>query len=157
MSKDIKDFTDAYDGYSRNKSQRSKRKGFLKLLSILDRIQSEISIDFITDLLKSEECRNMIVITNRLSKEVVVNRLDDLKAETVVKQFIRRYYLYHFLFFTIVSDRGAQFISTLQTRICRILRIKKRLLTAFSLETDRSTERMNQIIEAFLREFMNHA
>ena len=99
----------------------------------------------------------MIVITDRLSKRVVTDGLDDLEAETVVKQFIRRYYSYHFLPFAIISDRGAQFISALQTRICRILRIKRRLSTAFSLETDRSTERMNQIIEAFLREFMNHA
>jgi len=55
----------------------------------------------------------MIVITDRLSKRVVVNKLDDLKAETVVKWFIRRYYLYYFLPFAIVSDKGAQFISAL--------------------------------------------
>jgi hypothetical protein len=42
-------------------------------------------MDFITDLLESEGCRNMIVITDRLSKRVVINRLNDLKAETVVK------------------------------------------------------------------------
>ena len=42
-------------------------------------------MDFITDLLESEECRNMIVITDRLSKGVVADRLDDLEAETVVK------------------------------------------------------------------------
>ena len=29
--------------------------------------------------------------------------------------------------------------------------------TAFSPETDGSTERMNQVVEAFLREFVNHA
>jgi hypothetical protein len=28
---------------------------------------------------------------------------------------------------------------------------------AFLLETDRSTERINQIVEAFLCEFVNHA
>ena len=98
----------------------------------------------------------MIVITDRLSKGVVADRLDDLEAETVVKWFIRRYYPYHFLPFAIVSDRGAQFTGALWTRICRILRIKRRLSTAFSLKTDRSTERINQIVEAFLREFVNH-
>ena len=55
----------------------------------------------------------MIVITDRLSKGVVADGLDDLEAETVVKWFIRRYYSYHFLPFAIVSDRGAQFISAL--------------------------------------------
>ena len=70
-------------------------------------------MDFITDLLESEGCRNIIVITDRLSKGVVTDGLDDLEAETVVKWFIRRYYPYYFLPFTIVSDRGAQFISAL--------------------------------------------
>jgi hypothetical protein len=48
----------------------------------------------------------MIVITDRLGKGVVANRLDDLEAETVVKWFIRRYYLYYFLPFAIVLDQG---------------------------------------------------
>jgi hypothetical protein len=42
-----------------------------------------------------------------LSKEVVVDRLDDLEAEIVAKWFIRRYYPYYFLPFAIVLDRGA--------------------------------------------------
>ena len=49
----------------------------------------------------------MIVITDRLNKGVVTDRLDDLEAETVIKWFIRRYYSYHFLPFTIVLNRGA--------------------------------------------------
>jgi hypothetical protein len=57
----------------------------LKPLPILDHIWSEISIDFIIDLPESEECQNIIVITDRLGKEVVADRLDDLKAETVAK------------------------------------------------------------------------
>jgi hypothetical protein len=42
-------------------------------------------MNFITDLLESEECRNIIVIIDRLNKEVVIDRLDDLEAETVAK------------------------------------------------------------------------
>ena len=85
MSKNVRDFTDAYDSYGQNKSWRSRRKGFLKPLPILDYIWLEISMDFITDLLESEGCQNMIIITDRLGKGVVADRLDDLKAKTVVK------------------------------------------------------------------------
>ena len=113
-------------------------------------------MDFITDLPKSEGCENMIVVTDRLSKGVIADGLKDLEAETVARWFIRRYYPYHFLPFAIVSDRGAQFTGALWTRICQMLRIKRRLSTAFSPETDGSTERMNQPIEAFLREFADH-
>jgi hypothetical protein len=57
----------------------------LKPLLILDRIWLEISMDFITDLPESEGYKNIIVITDRLGKGVVANKLDDLEAETVVK------------------------------------------------------------------------
>jgi hypothetical protein len=113
MSKDVRDFTDTCDGCGRNKSWKSRRKGFLKPLPIPDRIWSEISMDFITELPESEGCSNMIVITDRLGKGVVADRLDDLEAETVAKWFIRRYYPYHFLPFAIVSDRGTQFTGAL--------------------------------------------
>jgi hypothetical protein len=60
----------------------------LKPLLILDHIWLEISIDFITDLLELEGCQNIIIITDRLGKGVVADRLDDLEAETVAKWFI---------------------------------------------------------------------
>jgi hypothetical protein len=42
-------------------------------------------MDFITELSESEGCENIVVITDRLSKEVVANGLDNLEANTVVK------------------------------------------------------------------------
>jgi hypothetical protein len=57
----------------------------LKPLLILDYIWLEISMDFIIDLLESEGYKNIIVITDRLSKGVVADRLDDLEAEIVIK------------------------------------------------------------------------
>ena len=38
-----------------------------------------------------------------------------------------------------------------------MLRIKRRLSTAFSPETDGATERMNQNIEAYFRQFVSYA
>ena len=48
----------------------------------------------------------MIVVTDRLSKEVITDGLENLEAETVARWFIRRYYPYYFLPFAIISDRG---------------------------------------------------
>ena len=63
-------------------------------------------MDFVTDLPKSEGCENMIVVTDRLSKGVITDGLENLEVETVARWFIRRYYLYYFLPFVIISDRG---------------------------------------------------
>jgi hypothetical protein len=64
-------------------------------------------MDFIIDLLELKGCQNMIIIMDRLGKGVVADRLDDLEAEIVTKWFIRQYYPYHFLPFTIILDREA--------------------------------------------------
>ena len=114
-------------------------------------------MDFITDLPKSKGCKNIIMIIDRLGKGVVANGLDDLEAETVAKWFIQQYYLHHFLPFAIVLDRGTQFTGALWACICQILRIKRRLSTAFSPKTNGSIERMNQVVEAFFRKYVNHA
>jgi hypothetical protein len=63
-------------------------------------------MDFITDLPKLEGYTNIVVVTDRLSKGVVADRLNDLEANIVAKWFVRRYFPYHFLLFIIMSDRG---------------------------------------------------
>lgn len=157
MAKDIRSFVENCDGCGRNKAWRQRRQGFLKPLPIPDRIWSEISMDFITDLPESEGCQNMIVITDRLGKGAMADGLENLEAETVAKWFIRRYLPHHFLPTAIVSDRGTQFTSAFWKRLCDMLRIKRRLSTAFSPETDGSTERMNEVVETILRQFVDWA
>ena len=63
-------------------------------------------MDFVTNLPKSEGCENIIVVTDRLSKGVITDGLENLEVEIVTRWFIRRYYLYYFLPFVIISDRG---------------------------------------------------
>jgi hypothetical protein len=54
-------------------------------LPIPDYIWLEISIDFIIELPESEGYINIIIITDRLSKGVVADGLDNLEAKTVIK------------------------------------------------------------------------
>ena len=43
----------------------------------------DVFIDFITDIPASNECTNVLVIVDRLSKGVILEGLKDLDAETV--------------------------------------------------------------------------
>ncbi len=61
-------------------------------------------MDFITGLLISEGCSNLVVLIDRLSKGVVADGLEDIKAKTVAKWFLRRYYPYYYLPTTIMLD-----------------------------------------------------
>jgi hypothetical protein len=48
-------------------------------------------------------------------------------------------------------------VSVLWTRLCEILKINRRLSTAFHPQTDGSTERMNSVWEAYIRAFISWA
>ena len=155
MLLDIRRFVRNCDVCGRNKVWRDRKQGFLKPLLIPSRIWSEISIDFVVDLLESEGCKNLLVITDRLRKGVILELCNSMDAEAVTEIFIRGFYRQHGLPAVIVSDRGRQFVSILWKRICKILGIERRLSTAYHPQTDGATERMNQTVKTFLRTYID--
>jgi len=100
---------------------------------------------------------SLMVITDRLSKGTIFVPLPDTKTETVVRKFIERVVAYHWLPDAITSDRGSQFVSALWARLCKLLKINRRLSTAYHPQTDGATERMNSVWEAYIRSFTNWA
>ena len=57
---------------------------------------------------------------------------------------------------SIISDRGLQFIAGVIRELNTILGISSKLSTAFHLQTDGQTERMNQELEQYLQMFIDH-
>jgi len=55
-----------------------------------------------------------------------------------------------------VSDRGPQFVAELTKELNGMLGIRTKLSTAFHLQTDRQTGRMNQELEQYLWFFVDH-
>ena len=53
------------------------------------------------------------------------------------------------------TDRGTQFVDMLWTEVCRLVKITRRLSTAFHPKTDGATERANQELETYLRIFIS--
>jgi len=53
-------------------------------------------------------------------------------------------------------DRGPQFVAGLMRELNGMLGIESKLLTAFHLQTDGQTERVNQELEQYLRIFIDH-
>ena len=96
-----------------------------------------------------------MVVTDRLSKDVVLVALEDLATERVAKAYINSVVAYHWLPDYITSDRGSQFVSHLWTRLCELAGVQRRLSSGYHPQTDGSTERMNATIEAYLRSFVS--
>ena len=157
MSTDVRRFYANCDSCGANKAWRHRKQGLLKPLPIPDRIWDEISIDFITELPKSGGATNIVLVTDRLGKGYIGTPMVKIDAESVADWFLTNYYPHHHLPSAIVSDRGSQFVSVFWARICSMLGIKRRLSTAYSPTTDGATERANQEIETFLREYVNFA
>lgn len=150
MADHIRRFIRNCDVCGRTKPWREGTQGLLKPLPIPDRLWKEISINFVEGLLESEGMTCLIVVTDRLGKGSIFVPLPDIKTETVVQGFLRNVVAYHWLPDAITSDRGSQFVSTLWKRLYEILKINRRLSTAFHPQTDGATERMNNVWETYI-------
>ena len=94
-----------------------------------------------------------MVVTDRLSKSIIVVSIKEIRAIDVAQTLLEHIFQHHGLPTAIVSDRGTQFVSMLWTEVCRLLKIIRKLSTAFHPETDGTTERANQKLETYLRIF----
>lgn len=55
----------------------------------------------------------------------------------------------------IVMDRDKLFVSRFWQALMKELDVKHKLSTAYHPQTDGQTERMNQVVEAYLRSYVN--
>jgi hypothetical protein len=159
LSRDVQRFLHNCDVCGRKSVWRQQKKGLLKPLPIPDRAWAEISIDFVTGIPPSGQDRaaTIMVITDRLFKGVIFEPLTGTTTNDTAEALLWCLIRHHGLPRAIVSDRGPQFVSHMWKRICELLNIKRRLSTAFHPETDGATERMNQVVEDYLRAFVSYA
>ncbi|KAI0992810.1 hypothetical protein K3495_g15374 [Podosphaera aphanis] len=135
---------------------REAKAGFLKSLPIPERIGSDLTIDFVTGLPPSEGCINMMVITDRLSKDIFIFGTKSMAAENCAKVFIDRYYRYFGFPRYLTSDRGSDWLSHFWTTFCKLVGITQSLTTAYHPQSNAS-ERANQEIYKYLRAFTCYA
>lgn len=128
------------------------RAGFLRPLPVPERIGSDLTIDFVTDLAVSGDCTNILVITDRLSKDIVVFGANLIAAEICANLFVDRYYTYVGFPKYLSSDRGCDWMSHFWRAFCRLTGITQRLTTAYHPQSNAS-ERVNQELYKYLRAF----
>ena len=64
----------------------------MKPLLVLDQIWREILIDFVTDLPSCNSYTNLLMITDRLSKGVILELIAKITADTVIEVFLNTFY-----------------------------------------------------------------
>lgn len=139
----------------RTKAFRNAYAGGLQQLPIAKEAWRHIAVDFVVELSPSgkEGYRNIMVVTDRLTKLRHYVACVEIDATSTAKYFLRHVWKLHGLPDTIVSDRGTQFTSIFWKRLCDRLQIKRTLSSAFHPETDGQSENSNQIMEPYIRIF----
>ena len=114
-------------------------------------------MDFIEGLTLSNGYDMILVIICCLSKRgLFIPTVRDIGAEDLAMIFLVHIFLKHGTPTDIISDWGKHFISQFWRSLCRLLDIKANLSTAYHPETDGQTEQVNQILEQYLRIFVNY-
>ena len=114
-----------------------------------------MNLPILTDW-KGDSYDSILINVNRLTKmvhyklvKVIINAPG--LAEVIIDMVVR----HHNLLNSIVTDQGSLFILKFWSLLYYFLGIKRRLSTAFYLQTDSQTKRQNSTIEAYLQVFVN--
>ena len=158
MRKEIQEYVRSCAICQRVVSKRHKPYGQLESLPLPSRPWSEISIDFITGIPEARfgfhSVDSILVVVDRytrMAKFFLVSTT--INAAELAHLFHNEIELKFGAPKGIVSDRGPIFTSTFWGELAYFTGVKLRLSTAFHPQTDGQTERMNQVLEHYLRCF----
>lgn len=161
MRREVNRYVAACPVCQKTKPRHHKPYGMLQPLPIPDRPWQEISMDFITGLPKARSNSaagydSILVIVDRLTKfALYLPTSSSLTAGGLATILTDRVFTTFGIPSGIVSDRGSLFTSKFWRTLCDLLVIRRRLSTAFHPQTDGQTERLNQLLEHYLRVFCN--
>ncbi|SOV04526.1 uncharacterized protein UDID_17112 [Ustilago sp. UG-2017a] len=126
---------------------RHKPYGHLKSLPVPPHPWSSISMDLIEQLPPSSDFTTILVVVDRLTKMAIfVPTTNELDAPKLAKLFLHHVY----------SKHGSEFTSHFWRSLSTLLGIENHFSSAYHPQSDGQTERINQVLEQFLRGYSNH-
>src|SRR5271168_3257282 len=153
----INKYVETCDPCQRTKSITCLPKGELHPLEIPLKPLSHILCDFIVKLPNSMGYDSILVVVDSFTKMAhFIPTCKDIDAPGVAELFLNYIWKLHGTPDSVVSDRGAVFASHFLRELYQRLDIKPQLSSAYHPQTDGQTERVNQVIENFLRIYTSH-
>ena len=100
--------------------------------------------------------RNRYILTfhSDLTKFMAAILIPMQDGETVAHEFVQNFVLKYGIPEVILTDQGANVLSELFTRICKLLNIKKIQTTAFHPESNCSLERGHKVLVEYFRHYI---
>ncbi|RVW21226.1 Transposon Tf2-2 polyprotein [Vitis vinifera] len=138
-----------------DKTERKKAAGLLQPLPIPEKPWESISMDFISGFPKVRDFKSVFVVVDRFSKYAVfIPAPDTCPAEEAAKLFFSNVVKHFGLPRDIVSDQDARFTGKFWVELFKLLGSKLKFSTANHPQTDGQTERINALLEEYLRHYV---
>ena len=96
----------------------------------------------------------MVVVDSAGKRSHFIETTTTVTAAGAANLYLRNVWKLHGLPRKVISDRGPQFVALFMKELCHLLGIEIASSTAYHLQMDRQTERVNQELEQFLRVFV---
>jgi len=153
---DVRQYCNECDNCQRTKTPRHAKHGLLHPLELPCKPWTHISTDSITDLPESSGYTKILVVVDRFTKMAHFIPVSKKDSPSVAKAYLNNVWKYHRFPEDVVSDRDRTFTGQYFTDLYNYLGIKPIMSTAFHPQTDWQTERINQVIDAYLRSNCNY-
>ena len=157
MREYIKNYCKSCTTCMRAKPQRHKPYGTLQQLPIPPRPWESISMDFIETLPMSGDYNAILVIVDRFSKQsIFIPTTNECSSEDLAQLFVLHVFSKHGVPSHVTSDRGPEFISRFFRSLGTALSMELHFTSGYHPEGDGQTERINQILEQYLRIYCSY-
>src|SRR5258707_1331067 len=157
LSRYIAKFVTGCNVCNQMKTFPMQKVGKLVPNKVPDQCWQVISVDMIRELLDSKGYNAVLVVVDRLSKQIhAIPTVTSLDSAGVTQLFLEHIWRHHGLPEEVISDHRSTFISNFSRKLAALLGVKLTPSTSYHPQTDGQTEHVNQEIEAYLRVFMSH-
>jgi hypothetical protein len=157
LKNDVEEYVKSCPRCQQNKPSNQKPIGLLQPLPIPQRRWQQVTMDLITQLPKSKNGYDAIVVfVDKLSKMVHYAPTNtSVDAVELAKLFISNVVRLHGVPESIVSDRDVRFTSNFWKSMWSQLGTKLHMSTSFHPQSDGQTERANRTLEEGLRAYVS--
>jgi len=156
MERDVRKYCSECDNCQRTKAPRHAKHGLLHPLELACKPWTHISTDFITDLPECEGATIILIGVDRFTTMAHFIAIKKKDSPTVARVYLENPWKYHSFPEDVVWDRDSTFTGSFFTDLYNYLGIKRSMSTACHPQTDRQTERINQVIESYLQSYCNY-
>ena len=156
MCDDVEDYVRTCLVCQQDNVEQQQLGGLLEPLPTPKRPWESISMDFIVTLPKSEGFGSIMVILDRFSKYATfIPAPTDCTAEEAARLFLRNVVKLWRVPESIVSDRDPCFTWRFWTELFKLLGSQLNFSTSFHPQSDGQTERLNALLELYLRHYVS--